>query len=374
VFSIPKPISMFKSISLTLGILVLCTIGYAQSQGPNNGATFVSTPFTGSIRPWNNPGNAITSNGQRATTTNTGGGGTYSEYLNASNFGFSVPAGATILGIVVAVQRDDAQNNTRDHAVRIVKNSVIGATDKALAANWPTTEAYQSYGSSTDLWGETWTPADINNANFGFVISARKIANGAQAERINHIQITVHFSITLPVNITHFTASRNAQSVSIEWKSGSEKNLSHYEIERSSNGIDFVSIGHVPAQQKTIEPAYSFTDNQPINGNAYYRLKAVDENGQFIYSVIAAITFKQTGKMQLYPNPLPKGQSLFITNTSGEEMTINLFSPSGALIETIRTNKNNITLSPAAKKSGAIFYTITNRTGNQLNSGQLIIY
>jgi hypothetical protein len=366
---------MYKFILLTLGTIVLHTLVISQSQGPRNAATFTNVALTGSAKAWTNATNAATTNNTRATTTNLGGnGGAYSDYLQVSNFGFSIPTNSTILGIVVAVERDDPNGNTRDNAVRIVKGNLIGTTDKSLATAWPTTDTYQSYGTSVDLWGETWTPADINSANFGFAISARKIGTGTQNGRIDHIQVTVHFSITLPVKITHFTASRNAQSVSVQWKSESEKNLSHYEIERSSNGINFLSIGQIPPQQNTIESSYLFADVQPLNSNAYYRLKAIDEDGQFIYSIIAAIPMKKTGNMQVYPNPLPKGQNLFINNNSNEEVTVKLFSLAGTLIETIKTNKNTITLTPVAKENGSVFYSISNRTGRQLGAGQLILY
>lgn len=366
---------MLKFIPLTLGVIVLYTVAYPQSQGPINGATFTNVALTGSAKAWTNAANVATTNNTRATTTNLGGnGGAYSDYLQVSNFGFSIPTNSTILGIVVAVEHDDPNGNTVDNAVRIVKGNVIGTTDKSLAAAWPTTDTYQSYGSSADLWGETWTPADINSANFGFAISARKIAAGAQNGRIDHVQVTIHYSLTLPVNITRFTASRNTQSVIINWKSVSEKNLSAYEIERSSNGIDFVAIGRRSAEQKASEATYSFIDNQPLNGNAYYRLKAIDSDGTFIYSAVVSITFKQTGKTQVYPNPLPKGQPLFINNSSNEEITVRLFSTSGALLETITTSKNSINLASANKTSGPVMYTITNKAGWPLSSGQLILY
>lgn len=364
---------MLKIKLLVFVTLVAFTSVFSQSQGPSNGGTFATVPFTGSTRPWNNPGNAITSNGQRATTTNTGGAGTYSEYLQATGFGFSIPTGATVLGIVVAVQRDDAQNNTNDQAVRIVKGGVIGATDKSIGTNWPTTEAYQSYGSSTDLWGETWTPADINSSNFGFAISARKIATGAQAERVNHIQITVHYSITLPVNITRFYAILAGSSVSVHWASNSEKSLSHYAIERSSDGIDFSSIGVVKAQQQSSEITYSFADNQPLKSNAYYRLKAVDLDGQFSYSSTFAVSYQQTGNIQVYPNPLRKGQILTISNPGSEDIIIRIYSPAGVLLQSASTNKNITQLNTSTNVNGQVFYTLTNRNGKQVGSGRLTI-
>jgi hypothetical protein len=364
---------MLKLKLLVLVTLVTFTAAFSQSQGPSNGSSFATVPFTGSTRSWNNPGNAITSNGQRATTTNSGGAGTYTEYLQATGFGFSIPAGATVLGIVVAVQRDDAQNNTSDQAVRIVKGGVVGATDKSIGANWPTTEAYQSYGSSTDLWGETWTATDINNSNFGFAIAARKLAGGAQAERINHIQVTVHYSITLPVNITRFSANYAGESVSINWVSNAERDLSQYDIERSSNGIDFSSIGTTKAQQQNNEVLYSFTDVQPLKSNAYYRLRAVDLDGQFTYSSTVALSYKQTEKIQVYPNPLPRGQFLTITNTGGEDIIIRIYSQTGILLQSAGSNKNIIQLNPSANVNGQVFYTVSTRSGKQIGSGRLTI-
>lgn len=57
-------------------------------------------------------------------------------------------------------------------SVKIVKSDgSIGTTDKANN-NWTSSDAYTSYGSSSDLWGETWTREDINSSNFGVVIQA----------------------------------------------------------------------------------------------------------------------------------------------------------------------------------------------------------
>ncbi len=121
-----------------------------------------------------------------------------SKYLKATDFDFAIPNTATINGIVVEVERQ-AENSDRikDNAVRIVKGGVIGTQNKAGANFWNTTETYVTYGSSTDLWGTTWTPADINATNFGFVFSAKKDSteNGAREARVNHIRITVHYTL-----------------------------------------------------------------------------------------------------------------------------------------------------------------------------------
>ena len=145
---------------------------------------------------WSNPGNAAAGDSVYATA-NLGPAG-QSHYLKATNFGFAIPGGSTITGILVIVTRkESASNGCKDNRVRIVKGGTIGATDRASATEWPTVAAAAEYGGdglggSTDLWGETWTVSDINASNFGVAISALGI-NGAQAS-IDFISITVFYS------------------------------------------------------------------------------------------------------------------------------------------------------------------------------------
>lgn len=143
--------------------------GKMVSSGPNSPATGADDATVGSIT-WVNPGNIFSSDGSYATATMTA---TPSHYLKATNFGFSIPTGATILGIKVEIEKLEA-GSVFDNEVKIVKSDgSIGTTDKSNITEWPTTEAYTTYGGSSDLWGETWTATDINSANFGAVISAK---------------------------------------------------------------------------------------------------------------------------------------------------------------------------------------------------------
>jgi hypothetical protein len=59
-----------------------------------------------------------------------------------------------------------------DDSVKLEKGGVIGGNDKFLTAEWPVTLTYSSYGSASDLWGQTWTSSDINASNFGSVIAS----------------------------------------------------------------------------------------------------------------------------------------------------------------------------------------------------------
>jgi len=123
-------------------------------------------------------------------------------YLKATNFGFSIPDGATINGIYVEIKKRasyaEASKNVKDKYIKIVKsNGSIGTTDNANTVSlWPTTMAYSGYGGSSDKWGETWSSSDINDSDFGVVVSAVGTASRLDfvIGYVDHIRITVDYT------------------------------------------------------------------------------------------------------------------------------------------------------------------------------------
>lgn len=168
------------------------------SVGPNNPGTATTDSAVGT-QTWYNINNILSSNNSRALSYSSIPSAV-SYYAKATNFGFSIPAGATIDGIVVEIERsannNAGSNRVVDEHVKIVKGGTIGSTNKAdTATNWPTTDAYKTYGGATDLWGETWTYSDINASNFGAVIASRNYTDsGATEAYIDHIRITVYYT------------------------------------------------------------------------------------------------------------------------------------------------------------------------------------
>ena len=155
-----------------------------------SGGTFANDATIGTID-WDTPSNASASDNTRASATLLLS--EITKYLKATNFGFSIPTGSTIRGIVVEVEKSSALATTvEDNSVKIVKGGTISGDNKAAAGAWDTTDTYASYGSATDLWGVTWTAEDINNSGFGVVVAADATAAGTA--RIDHIRITIHYT------------------------------------------------------------------------------------------------------------------------------------------------------------------------------------
>jgi hypothetical protein len=151
---------------------------------------------------WTNVDNAKASDDTYAVAT-AGAPGT-TQRLQASNFGFEIPAGATIDGIKVEIERNRLSSSgavTDDEVKLILADGSLGDTNKAIGTLWnTTTDTYYTYGGDDDLWGEDWEAEDINDSDFGVNLKVDcGIAQiGQRDPSVDHIRITVYYTEGAP--------------------------------------------------------------------------------------------------------------------------------------------------------------------------------
>ena len=107
-------------------------------------------------------------------------------------------------------------------------------------------------------------------------------------------------NLTLPVTYFNFSASKQQQSVLLNWQTANEINNNYFSLERSS-GYNFTELNKIYSNNKH---AYSYTDMQPLQGANFYRLKQVDKDGKFSYSQIVSVVFSDENIFVVYPNPV----------------------------------------------------------------------
>ncbi|OGN94364.1 MAG: hypothetical protein A2Z71_09345 [Chloroflexi bacterium RBG_13_50_21] len=191
--------SILRGISaLTIIILILVALpapaALADSDGPRNAGAGANQSSIGT-EPWIDPGNITSAGSPYASVTLRRL--VISNYLQATQYGFNIPLDADIAGIEVIVNRYTAPSSTilSDYEVRILKAGVPVGANKAIATPWLNTFTEVTYGGPTDLWGTTWTPADINADDFGAAISAQRDNNGNNDRDavVDTIRITVYY-------------------------------------------------------------------------------------------------------------------------------------------------------------------------------------
>ena len=114
--------------------------------------------------------------------------------------------------------------------------------------------------------------------------------------------------IYIPVELVSFSASANDGEVSLNWTTATETNNASFEIERSLDNIDYITISNLKGNGTTTEMhTYSFTDVVSISAKMFYRLKQIDFNGSFTYSKTIEVDVNtMPGDFVLsqnYPNP-----------------------------------------------------------------------
>jgi len=195
-------LSVIAIVLLALASLPVSPV-FADTAGPNNPGAGSEVNGPGTVG-WSNESNILTSNNQRAEVqlNSSPSGNITSEYLQGRNFNFAIPTNAIIQGIQVSIERYTSGVTppfNRDNEVRLLKAGVISGTNKANTTDdWPTSEGIATYGGVSDLWGTTWTPADINHANFGVALSVRNHNTTPGRPRtayVDNIQITVTYSV-----------------------------------------------------------------------------------------------------------------------------------------------------------------------------------
>ena len=203
---------VLTTILLMVAIPVASAFAAAPAQYAAAGS---NVTFTGSSDNWTNTGGVVGAPDDaraQVTITNSGNVSAYLQATTVANT-FSIPSDATIKGIQVAIERSSVcqttcTSNVTDSRIRIVKGGAVQTTDRSLPTAWPTTDTGANYGTTSDLWGTTWSPSDINSAGFGVAIAATRGNGGARIARVDSVSITVTY--TRPTSTT--VASSKASS------------------------------------------------------------------------------------------------------------------------------------------------------------------
>jgi hypothetical protein len=258
------------------------TTSKAATYGASSGSSFTTLAISGSSTNWSNTSNAsaldLSSASTASTLTSTG---QYTNYLVATNFGFSIPTGQTVTGITVEINKGSISfNKTADYSVRLYKGGLVG-TDQASGTSWPLISSYATYGGTSNMMGSTLTRSDVNATNFGIAIAARQTGAAlGTTPYINHIRITITTTTTLPVELADFSAMNNDGKAQLSWSTASEINNDYFEIEKSADGLNFESwktlSGNGTSNQYNY---YGVEDENPFDGTNYYRLVQYDFDG-----------------------------------------------------------------------------------------------
>ncbi len=127
----------------------------------------------------------------------------------------------------------------------------------------------------------------LNGSLIAFVVTVASLgtAAGQQASSNPLVQSGLHNT----ANINNYTAVYNSGKVFVNWTAKNESNDCIYIVERSADGSNFESVGVKEGVASDMELFYSWMDNTPPSGFAYYRVKKITHDGLQLFSATGTI-------------------------------------------------------------------------------------
>ena len=181
-------------------------------------------------------------------------------------------------------------------------------------------------------------------------------------------------SSALPVELSDFTARAvDNQDALLKWETTSEVNTSHFEIERSLDGVNWEWIGEKAAVGNSLTPQiYSYMDAN-VNTRAkatseiYYRLRMVDNDESDAYSGIRNVNFSNDIRVRVYPNPTTNYLTL---DLSSDQFSAELYDLSG---RQVLQSSNQKQLDVSGLPGGTYQLRITDEQHRRIESLTVVI-
>lgn len=247
-----------------------------------------------------------------------------------TSFSLQTPLDANYVHLRVRDIRGDGFN-TEHQRVRGFLNGV------AVSANFvdPQNGAFITGGNIINGAGTTTSLIQSSMRAFftGPVDSIVVISTGLSDYVV--IDLFARCDILLPFQLLDFTGQQKKQSILLNWKTEFEEKVLAYEIERSFDGIKWIKLGIVKADDADVQKKnYQFSDNNPFDGKNYYRLVSKESDGKKQYSSVLMIHFHRDNlrSISIFPNPVSDQINISIDAQNIKIIKAEVFTADGKLI------------------------------------------
>lgn len=184
----------------------------------------------------------------------------------------------------------------------------------------------------------------------------------------------IETSSPLPVTLISFDAKREGSTVNLKWATTSEQNSKGFEIQRSADAKNWKNLGFVTVKSEngnsTSTLNYGFTDNAPLKGANYYRLKMVDLDGSFGYSNIRNVDMEgEMAEVTLFPNPASSQLLLKDLNTS-LAVSVTVINAAGVEVYTSTSNLQSVDVS---RMPEGLYVLVVKQTGGSQTVRKFVV-
>ena len=236
---------------------------------------------------------------------------------------------------------------------------------------------YTGCGTNFNIYAGGRILASNGNSDLINIAPTGTVWGGAGNQNIYgpyYITGTTQGAGVLPVKLIHFNAQlKQPYEVTIDWATASETNSFEFEVERSYDYKSWISLTTIKAKGNSNSLInYSYIDKSVSTGINYYRLKQIDANGNFVYSSIARITNRNTGKIVVYPNPVSATATLYSSEAWTKNQALQIVDVNGALVQSVSITGGNTMQFSTNKLSAGLYLVRVIENGKTVSQTKLI--
>ena len=298
---------------------------------------------------------------------------------------------ASVSGVDVLYYTDDSDGILKYSLVSgsWVTNGTVGADAddyRGLAAytsgSTATLYATRRGSNSTAIeGGQLVKITDASGYNGSFTATPVVLANAVTDKTAFRGISNVPQQFVLPIKLVSFAAVKSDKAVKLSWVATAAVNFSHFEVERSLDGMVFNKISNISLQSTgNLEEKYNYTDvdipDATLQQSAlYYRLKMIDTDGHAEYSKMVTIPLREktNNSITVYPDPFIN--QLFVSGVESGHVNVSLFDIHGKMVRSmkllLRTSDQTISMSGLEILQKGT-YILRIRTNNKTTSFKLI--
>jgi hypothetical protein len=186
-----------------------------------------------------------------------------------------------------------------------------------------------------DKYLNTLTKLDAST-EYSFDVTADPASQGQ-----NRFELVMRINNALPTTFVSVTAAQKNAGIEVNWNTANEVNMNSYDVEESTDGINFTKGTTVAAKNATTN-TYSWFDATVNNGDNFYRIKSVEKNGSTKYSNVVKVKLGAKGtEFSVYPNPVKGGVvSLQMSNVEKGTYSVRIFNNIGQEVASKTINHN----------------------------------
>ncbi len=277
-------------------------------------------------------------------------------------------------------QPDLADNGGTNKTVALATNSIAQTSGIRTGSYTDTYKKYAFYN------GTNWVKVEDGTTVVSSGVTA--ITTDQRGTDRNSLTPSIgaydNSNSAVPVELVSFSAVTDDENTTLSWQTATEINNYGFEIEKANNVEDpsWQKIGFVEGfGNSNSTKMYSFADNNLSTGKYLYRLKQIDNDGQYKYSESIEVDFNalpvEFSLWQNYPNPFNPTTNITYSLPSSQFVTLKIFTLLGEEIATLvnepkEAGSHTINFDASKLTSGIYLYQIQAGQFNQVRKMLLL--